>query len=134
LIVLVIVGGGLGVWRLVEHASAGNNTITGTFTLTDSSSNYSTLSDGQSCTGNSGYNDIAAGTEVQVSNQAGTILATSSLGAGTIQSGTCGFPFSVSHVPNASFYQIEVSHRGYVTLSKSELQNNDWTAGLALGN
>jgi hypothetical protein len=109
------------------------NTITGSLTLTDSSSNYASLSNGQSCSGKDGYNDITNGAEVQISNETGKILAIGSLGSGTIQSGTCVFPFSVSHVANASFYEIDIANRENVSVSKSELESDDWAADLSLG-
>jgi hypothetical protein len=70
------------------------------------------------CHGAGGYDDIAAGTQVTIKDQAGAIIATGALDGGTWFSGTkesCGFHFVVSKVPDATFYSIEVSHRGALT-------------------
>ena len=132
-LVLVVVAAIFTVWKLLGNASASRHTITGTFSLTDSNSDYANYSVGHYCSGENGYADIADGAEVQVSNQAGTILATGVLHGGTDEFASCDFTFSIPGVPSASFYQIQVSHRGNVTFSKNELQRNHWMAELTLG-
>lgn len=132
-LVLAVVAASVGAWRLLDHASVSRHTVTGTFALTDSSSDYTNYPVGHYCSGENGYNDIAAGAEVQVLNQAGTILGTSALQGGSDAFTSCNFTFSVPQIPSAAFYQIQVSHRGNVTFSKAELQSNHWTADLTLG-
>jgi len=123
LLILVVVGAlvlGVGLVRGQDH------TLKGTMTLHE-------VVSGTSCTGTGGYSDIQAGTEVVVKDQAGKVLATASLGDGRVDSGTCVFDFSVSHLPDADFYQVEVSHRGNVTYSKADLEKTNWTIGVELG-
>jgi hypothetical protein len=132
-IVLMVVAASFAAWSLLAHASAGRQTVTGTLSLTDSDSDYQNYPLGHYCSGENGYDDIADGTEVQIANQAGTILATGVLRGGTGNLDSCDFTFSVPGVPTASFYQIEVSHRGNVTFSKAQLERNHWEADLTLG-
>jgi hypothetical protein len=79
-----------------------------------------------------GYADMAQGAGVTVANGSGSVIATSSLGSGTMTSSGCRFAFTVS-APDASFYQITVSHRGALTYSESDLAAKDWTIASTLG-
>lgn len=133
-IVLVVIGAAIGVWKAISHSTTTYRTINGVVQLTDFGAFLA--QSGVSCGGTGGYSDMQPGAGIQVSNQAGTILATGSLGSGTTtgsDGSTCQFTFSIPHVPDAPFYQIEVSHRGNVTFSRSQLEQNDWTAEMSLG-
>ena len=93
-----------------------------------------------SCSAGGGFDDVNAGTAVTVYDKTGTIIATTSLGAGVgtaqeqssqfpdIYIGTCVLPFSVQ-VPASDFYQVEVSHRGRITVSKAEAGDVKATLG-----
>jgi len=88
---------------------------------------------GTECTGQGGYDDIHAGSAVVVKDEGGKILATSQLDPGKItRLGECTFAFSVRSVPDAKFYQFEVSHRGQVTYAKKDLSDAGWTVKLTL--
>jgi hypothetical protein len=76
-----------------------------------------------------GYNDITAGAPVVVKDESGKILATGSLGSET----SCRFPLTVDGIPDAKFYQVEVSHRGALTYSPSDLDQRGWKIELTLG-
>lgn len=82
-----------------------------------------------------GYSDINAGTTVLISNEKGTIIATGKLGTGSkrIDEDSCKFPYKVTGVPAAKIYSIEVSDRGKLTYSLSDLKKNNWKANLTLG-
>lgn len=112
------------------------NTITGTMSLKDSA--FGGLTSGTACTGSdagSGYGDINQGAQVTVSNNSGSILALSSLDAGSADgSGNCVFNFTVQSVPYSSFYQIEVTHRGNVDYSYQQLSSQGFSMGMTLGN
>jgi len=85
------------------------------------------------CSGSGGYADITAGASVTVTDAAGTIVETSSLGPGTVISGTCEFSLDVPKVPEGSaFYSVEVSHRGKVTYSSEQLHRGG-SIGMSLG-
>lgn len=85
------------------------------------------------CSLGAGYEDISEGTGVTISNAGGTVVATSNLGLGVPSAlGGCEFDFTAK-VPDSTFYKIEVSHRGQVTFSKSDLASSNWEADLTLG-
>jgi hypothetical protein len=93
---------------------------------------------GSDCEGSDGFSDINSGTQVIVKDASGTIVGTSALGTGTevpppdSSSHACSFSFSVSSLPDASFYSVEVGHRGAQTFSKSQLEAMNWTVGFSL--
>lgn len=92
------------------------------------------------CVGSGGYSDITEGAPVTVYDSTGTVIATGQLGGGddrgwtptadTERSNQCWFTFTVS-VPNADFYQVEVSHRGKQTYKRSQAQSG--SIALTLG-
>lgn len=109
-------------------AEAATFDLTGTFTLTDASLD-------ESCQGSGGYHDIQSGTAVTVYNQAGAVDATGSLAAGRYKAATnsCEYSVDVVGVPDDSkFYQVEVSHRGKITVSAMEAKSGAF--GGTLGN
>lgn len=87
------------------------------------------------CFGDGGYSDIDEGADVTVKNQDGSIIATGRLEAGRItnQGVNCTFNFSVAGIPDATFYSVEVSHRGELRYSKAELEQQNWTVTFTLG-
>jgi hypothetical protein len=103
-------------------------TISGTLSLID----FTSASAG--CVGQGGYADIAPGTQVRVTNQAGTLIGTGTLEATTASGSgtTCAFPFMVTGLPRATFYGITVSHRGEQDYSFAQLQAASWTVSLVL--
>jgi hypothetical protein len=157
---------GIVVLLLVLAACAGNaksgttptttetHTITGTFTLQGSAladtevedsdtpnENFSTDKDlglaGSGCQGTNGYDDIAAGLQVIVSDESGTVIANGSLDQGQVVKAkfwnSCEFPFTVSNVPTAKFYRVEVGGRGQVSYSYDQMGANGWNVKLSLG-
>ncbi|KQV03389.1 hypothetical protein ASE03_31020 [Kitasatospora sp. Root187] len=83
------------------------------------------------CTGIGSYNDIAEGASVTVYDSSGQVVATGHLGAG-FRSGTkCAFAVTVLRVPlGPKFFQVEVSHRGKITLSAEDAQAGRFAASL----
>jgi hypothetical protein len=45
----------------------------------------------------------------------------------------CEFPFTVSNVPTAKFYRVEVGRRGQVSYSYDQMRANGWKVSLSLG-
>ena len=97
--------------------------LTGTLTLKESQGSQGV------CTGSiAGYEDISMGTAVTVYNQAGDVVATGELGDGkftagqfTPNVGPCVYEVRVPDVPvDATFYQVEISHRGKLTLPAAD--------------
>lgn len=92
-------------------------TLGGTMTLTASQIGGSD----SACFGVGGYSDIAEGTAVTVYGANGNVIATGMLGRGTPgASNICTFSVKVPSVPaNETFYQVEISHRGKVTVESA---------------
>lgn len=129
--------------------------LTGTLTLVDQGA-WPALQVGADCEGEGGFSDITEGTQVVVTNEAGDIIATGSLGPGrfvtTSAIGTssllrvCVFDIAVPDVPDAEFYtvevsprgafnysrMVEVSHGGTIDYSRAELDNMDWHVSLVV--
>jgi hypothetical protein len=94
-------------------------TVTGDLTLSGAGG----ASDGTSCRGTGGYDDIDEGTDVVVSDAAGKTLAIGRLRAGTTKDGDCVFPFTVSRVPKSEkFYGVTISHRGTLNYTRQDLK------------
>ncbi|MFF2662868.1 hypothetical protein ACFVUH_36630 [Kitasatospora sp. NPDC058032] len=120
------------VWGLSPGGSAGPSTAatpapskSETFIL----AGKMTLKDGGAataaeCGGQGGYDDIGQGTPVTVFNENGKVLAKGALGAGKGKGlDGCVFTLRVEEVPiGPQFYQVEVSHRGKITLPKAEAE------------
>jgi hypothetical protein len=89
--------------------------------------------EGHNCAGTAGYDDIKAGLQVTVKNEAGTVIGTGEFGSGTITiDGPCEFHFAVPNVPKAAFYQIEAGHRGMIRYSYAQMQDNNWKVASTL--
>ncbi|MDN3267431.1 hypothetical protein [Streptomyces sp. MA15] len=81
------------------------------------------LDPGELCSGTGGYSDIDFGTQVNVTDAAGTLVAVGSLGLGEKKELGCEFPFTVADItPGSKFYTVEVSHRGGLTQTEDELR------------
>jgi len=117
-----------------SKASSGTVAISGTLTLRQMA-----LRNTGPCSGDGGYDDIAAGAGVVVRNQAGSVIATSTLEGGHSELTSagvgyyCHFDFHVINVPSAPFYSIEISHRGAITHSRAELAAEGWHLDITLG-
>jgi hypothetical protein len=101
-------------------------TVTGTFVLTDTSSNEYTrsiTSDGKSCAGSGGYADVEEQTQVTVRNGKGEILTMTALGAGKASDVKCTFSFSFPVTEGQERYVLSIGHRGEFSYSFSQLQH-----------
>jgi hypothetical protein len=135
LVVAAVLAVRVGVGR--EHAPAAATTttrpsMTGILTLHDPDAGYKY---GEVCSGTSGFDDVDAGASVVVTNEQGTVVGTGSLGLGSASpGGDCVFNFTVAGLPpEARFYGVEVSHRGKVTFSREQLEQDRWNVELTLG-
>ncbi len=77
---------------------------------------------GAGCTDVGGFEDIAPGTAVTVTNEQDAVIATGTLTSGNASATLCRFPFSIQNVPRAQLYNLEVSDRGALTFSASDLK------------
>jgi hypothetical protein len=115
-------------------STAGPAAFTLTGTLTVSGTSYSST-DPRGCTTSGGYTDISNGAAVTVYDAAGTVVAKGTLGLGTdglpLSRQECVFPVSVPNVPaGPRFYQVEISHRGKLTVSADDAVAGRFTASL----
>jgi hypothetical protein len=125
LIVFLLRSGGTG---LIPHAG---HELTVTLDLTNSSDSTTGNVGGCAVSG-TGYEDLSAGAPVTIRDARGTVLGATTLPGGTDDGDVCHFETKV-HVPDTSFYQVEVSHRGVVTFTRQDLAENNWIAGLTVG-
>lgn len=112
------------------HANAkpapATRTVHGTLTLTGHNWISENGQAGEVCTALDGYTDITAGTEVDVTDSAGKVIALGHLADGTVtdDAANCSFPFAVGGVPTKTgIYGIQVGHRGTIHYSAADLRN-----------
>lgn len=78
-----------------------------------------------SCIGQGGYSDIHNGTQVVVTDADGRTLALGRLTGAEVGGGldVCAYTIRIGDVPGGhDFYGIEVSHRGRVQYSRSDVE------------
>jgi hypothetical protein len=110
------------------------HTISGSLLLIDMSGRGVGYSVASGCGGRGGYSDISEGAQVTVRDDAGKVIATGHLGAGGWASGmSCRFDFTIGSVPDAEFYQVEVSHRGPMSYSRADMEAMHWSVEMTLG-
>lgn len=119
---------------LLLSIGCGSQTLHGTVHLTSSSGVTHAAG---SCSGSGGYDDLTAGAPVTVKNESGSIIATGTLDEGVSDPAyptvACDFAFTISNLPDAKFYSVEVSHRGALTYSKDELNAKGWKIAATIG-
>jgi hypothetical protein len=125
---LVAVGGYFGVSALLKDEPF---TVEGTLQLNTASITTAGLPPGFNCAGSGGYRDVGPGAPVTVSDEAGTLLAKSTLSGSVGGPGWCALSFSVEDVPAGSkFYRVEVARRGDMSYTEGEARGR---VGLTLG-
>lgn len=115
--VIIASGAGGAAWWFLLRAEE-KITVDGTFLIHDSG-----LENGETCWGDGGYSDIAPGTQVTVTNEAGTVLAIGKLGTGSGTILGCSFSFTVEVEAGHKFYGFEVSRRGTVRYTEAEIRD-----------
>lgn len=76
-----------------------------------------------------GYEDLKAGAEVVVTGASHEVLAVTRLVGGELTGDGCTFAFEVE-VPESDFYNVEVTHRGEISYSASDLERAGWFVSL----
>jgi hypothetical protein len=112
-------------------------TIDGSVTISGYQSNgLENLGNGQ-CLGAQGYGDINPGAQVRIRDQSDEVIGVSELKGptGSIDDTNthCTFEFTAAGLPDATFYSIEIGNRGSASFSAAELEANDWSVALQLG-
>lgn len=108
--------------------------VKGTLTLSGGTDDIHWLAldsaDGQPCTGDSGYSDVAPGANVVVRNANGEQVGIGELGDGKGSGEACVFRFAVSGVDDSGkIFSVEVGNRGDVSFKRSEAARVDLTLG-----
>ncbi|MBN6036484.1 hypothetical protein [Amycolatopsis sp. 195334CR] len=108
-----------GTWGLVTIA--GSTSTPDSFTLRGSMTLYDSKTAINDCRGSGGYSDIRAGASVTVYGASGNVVGDGSLGPGKSASSSCSYSLMVEDVPDGEkFYQVEVSHRGKITVTAED--------------
>lgn len=113
-------------------------TLTGTLLLrrAPNARNYTTV--GSWCQGDGAYQDLREGAAVKVTDAAGKLIAVGHLGEGelgyTFAAGNyCGFPFTVTDVPEIEFYVIEVNYYGQTVFTFGDMEKAGWELSFEIG-
>ena len=102
--------------------------LAGVVTLSGYDSFTSLTGKGSLCWGIDGYDDLAEGAKVVVSDEAGTVLATDAVQSATAMGGyRCDLMFRVAVPDGQAFYQVSVGNRDPYVASADEARR-----GLAL--
>lgn len=128
-----------------RHTISGSVSITGNADLVlwgNSEEQARNPEVGVPCVGSGGFSDIQESAPVSLRDEEGKVIGSNRLGEGTLSEvagasldadKTCAFRFTLTDVPDAEFYSIEVGSRGEITYSKSDMEENDWMVELSLG-
>ncbi|MFJ2717424.1 hypothetical protein [Streptomyces sp. NPDC087437] len=138
--VIAVGAGALWLFQGGRDADPGDFTLRGRMVL-NYGATTATFEYGGDCSGydGSGYGDIVPGASVTVYDSSGSVVATGELGKGKLPEGStssvpCTFPLVVKGVPKGSrFYQVEVSHRGRVTVPAADAEAGRFAASLGSG-
>jgi hypothetical protein len=123
-VLLLLAAGGVIAYLALRPAAASSTAstmaVTGTVDVNDGADGRHY---GQPCTTVGGYQDIAEGAAVVVSDSAGKTVALGRLGPGkgVLGNNDCGFSFTVNVPAGLGFYGIEVSHRGRIQYTEADL-------------
>jgi hypothetical protein len=111
------------------RSSSATFTMLGTFKLYGTSTGS-----GSTCRGSDGYSDIADGASVTVYDAAGKVDAVGAITKPySLGVQGCSFSIVVPDVPDGEkFYQVEVTHRGKITVPADEARTG--MVSLSLGN
>lgn len=110
--------------------------VRGTLILNTTSLTGGSLEDMSSgaaaCRGSSGYDDIAGGAQVTVTDETSKVVGIGALDPGQYNrvSSNCLFTFTVSGVtPGRPFYGIEIAHRGIIRFQGTDIESPSLTLG-----
>jgi hypothetical protein len=125
----LVVGGALAGWALLNRQTEPpTHTITGDVSLT--AGNYRFSDD--RCSASSGYEDVAPGAAVRVTDDKGDLIGTGHLGRGTVSDGACVLGFTVDKVKDAASYLIQIPHEG-LSISRRAMEASNYTVHATLG-
>ncbi len=73
-----------------------------------------------------GYQDLAEGANITVTDGTGAVIAVGTLGSGVMDGAGCHLGYRIQ-VPETEFYRITVSHRGTLSYSRDQLHSSGWS-------
>lgn len=127
---LVLAAAAIGVVFVVQ--AAGKMTVHGSMTIRDVSSIAVNSDNGSTCVGKNGYDDLAGGGPVSI-----TDAGTATVGLGQLETGQydsahgCILQWTVTGVPTGKgFYGITVGHRAAIKVPEAEMHQ---TVALTIG-
>lgn len=127
LLLLLLLGG---VVAVASGSTSSSHQVSGTETIYDYSS-YGYRSNGSSCSASYGYSDLTSTNAVTVTDGAGDSEYTTLYG-GTVSGSGCVFHFELE-VADSDSYSVRIGHRNTLSYSRSELQADDWSLSLTIG-
>lgn len=81
------------------------------------------------CEGVGGYSDMGVGATVTVYDGSDKIIGVGGLVFGVRHGQDCEWSFGINDLPDVAFYQVEVGHRGKVSVQRADLGNVALTLG-----
>lgn len=118
----VIAAGGVGAYVLLGQGM----TVNGIMVLTDQSGGIQVDStNGSACVGKGGFQDMQAGTSVNITDAGNATIGLGALNGGEYDTTKgCVFSWKISDVPaGKKYYGVEVGHRGVVKFTESEMRH-----------
>lgn len=85
------------------------------------------------CAGDGGYDDLRIGTSITVRDGDGAVIANGMFTTAKKTGTTCTLTATIDDVPEVSFYQFDVSHRGAPSYSLEEMEASNWVVSLSIG-
>lgn len=94
--------------------------------------------EGTRCAGRGGFDDIAPGAQVRITDRDGTLIGLGAITEGVVTDSdngklrdACLMFWRVDDVPRfQQFYGVEVSHRGIIQATEAELLGGEFTLSL----
>lgn len=127
--IVVSTGGSSNGSKITVHGQMAITDVEG-FTADDPNTDSTSYGVTGPCHAITGFDDIADGTEVVVSDDSGHTLAIGHLGPGAFDSnGSCSFPFTLAVPAGKKFYGVTVSHRGTVKFPEGQVAHADVSLG-----
>lgn len=122
-VIALVVGGGV-VYFVTRPAALPSFDVHGSLAAADLFA-VNTATAGGSCTAPAGDSDIAAGTQVLITNASGKTVGLGELGAGAYPTGlvlpVCDFPFTVTGIPGGQGpYSIAIGDHGKVAFDQKD--------------
>lgn len=113
----------LAVVLLLTVGGSGDFTVRGGVEVKGTDSFVATGQGDNACAGSGGYDDLATGAQVVVTDNTARTIAVGTVTGSAAKGDFCLLTFDVPSVPEGKkFYGLEVSHRGVVQFTEQEMK------------